>query len=410
MKKDTIRIAVRKFAPFEAAMEKLWKAYCAHSGCTLEAEMIALDVQPLYETTLGSGGLAGGEWDIAHLNTDWIYEAYSESAVEDLAPYISRSAPEGYPDGWTSSLLQMQQFDKKIVGLPFHDGPECLIYRKDLFDDPAEQQLFFQLHGRPLSLPQTWEEFEEIARFFNRPDAGLYGCVFACYPDDHNTVFDFCLQLWTRGGELSSGDGRIGINTPEAAEGLDFYRRIIKNKDAVHPGTAGYDSVEAGMAFARGEVAMMVNWFGFASMCEVYPQSAVKGKTDVSLIPGKAGKETASLNVYWLYTIGSGSSYKQTAYDFISFALRRENDKLLTLEGGIGCRISTWNDEEVNRIIPYYHKLEELHRYARSMPLKSNWAAIASIINEAMLNAMNTTLPTAVILQEAQNKIDSINQ
>ena len=294
------------------------------------------------------------------------------------------------------------------MGLPFHDGPECFIYRKDLFNDPNENQAYEAQFGKPLEVPKTWGDFQQVARFFNRPEQNLYGSVFACLPDGHNTVFDFCLQLWTRGGSLVDDDGKVNIDTIQAIEGLEFYRRLVKDKEAVHPKSTEYESVQAGMAFARGEVAMMVNWFGFASMCEVYDESKVKGKVDIALLPHSEGNESASLNVYWLYTIGSGSRNKKLAYDFIRFAVNQENDKLLTLEGGIGCRISTWKDEEINEVIPYYHKLEMLHQVAKSLPQKSNWAQIAEIIDEAVLKAMNTGKASDEILGEAQEKIQTL--
>ena len=70
--------------------------------------------------------------------------------------------------------------------------------------------------------------------------------------------------------------------THAAIEALDFYRNIVNNKDAVHPKSKDFGSVEAGMAFAEGEAAMAINWFGFASMCEVIEESKVKGKVDIT--------------------------------------------------------------------------------------------------------------------------------
>lgn len=406
---EKFRIAVRKFGPFESAMDKLWDKFCQHTGCTLKAEMIPMDLYPLHDATLAQKGLANGEWDVAHINTDWIYEAYTSNSVEKLNQYINNNPPSNYPAGWSSSLLQMQHFNGDVVGLPFHDGPECFIYRKDLFEDTKEKDDYLNKNGKPLKVPETWEEFREVARFFHRPEQNLYGCVFACLPDGHNTVFDFCLQLWTRGGSLVDADGKIKVDTPQAIEGLDFYRQLVKDETAVHPKSSEYESVQAGMAFARGEVAMMINWFGFASMCDVSEESKVKRKIDITSLPHSKGSASASLNVYWLYTIGSGSKHKDLAYDFIRFAVNQENDKLLTLEGGIGCRLSTWNDPEINRAIPYYHKLEMLHKEARSLPQKSNWAQIAWIIDSAVLKAMNSDLPTAAILGEAQEEIEIIN-
>nr|WP_199074965.1 extracellular solute-binding protein [Pedobacter sp. ASV19] len=410
MHKEKLKIAVRKFGPFESAMQKAWERFCVYSGCDLRAELIPLDLHDLHKTTLKEQGLKNGDWDIAHINTDWLYEGYTGGAFEDLEPYIATDCHSDFPNGWTESLLKSQSFDKKIVGLPFHDGPECLVYRKDLFEDPAEQARYLKQYGKPLRAPETWTEFQQISRFFNRVEQNLYGSVFACYPDGHNTVFDFCLQLWSRGGSLVDKCNRVRILGQAAADGLEFYRHMVQDKTAVHPGSAAYDSVQAGAAFARGEAAMMINWFGFASVCEVDPTSQVKGKVEVALLPAVEGQRSMSLNVYWLYTLGSGSKHKQIAYDFIRFAVNEENDKQLTLEGGIGCRISTWRDKKINQIVPYYHKLEQLHEHAQTLPQKQNWANIAAIIDEMVLSALNSDLPTDKILAIAQDKIDAIDK
>ena len=402
------RIAVRKFGPFESATEKIWNSFCAETGCKVPVEIVPMDLHPLYEAVLRQEGLAKGDWDIAHLNTDWLYEAYSSDAVENLQPYIENNPPEDFPGGWSNSLLEMQQVGNRVFGLPFHDGPECLIYRKDLFEDEKEKKHYFETFGKPLELPESWDDFQQIARFFQRPAENLYGTAFAGYPDGHNTVFDFCLQLWTRNGELTDAKGEINIDTQAALKGLTFYRQIMQDQQAIHPGSKSLDSVQAGLAFARGEIALMVNWFGFASMCEVIEESGVKGRVDITNLPhGRTGR-SASLNVYWLYTIGSGSANKQLAYDFISYAVNRQNDKLLTLEGGIGCRKSTWEDQQVNAIVPYYNKLSMLHENARSLPGKNNWAKIAGILDEVVLQAINTEKPIETLLRQGQQEIEKL--
>jgi multiple sugar transport system substrate-binding protein len=408
--KNVLRIAVRKFEPFERAMEKLWNRYQQESGCTLEVELVAMDLDDLYRTTLLEKGLGNGDWDIAHMNTDWLFEANSNEILEDIQPYINQNPPDNFPLGWSSSLLELQQFENKTLGLPFHDGPECLVFRKDLFEDEREQRAFFNQYNKPLAPPNTWEEFLTVARFFQRPEENLYGAVFAGFPDGHNAVFDFCLQLWTRGGDLYDESGKININTSQAVDALDYYRQVLNNKEILHPQSADYDSVQAGLAFSRGEAALMINWFGFAAMCDVDEKSNVKGKVDITNIPHAHGHQSASLNVYWLYTIGAGSKHKEIAYDFIRFAINSQNDKNLTLEGGIGCRISTWNDEEINHKIPYYYKLEKLHDVAKTLPRKSNWPHIVQIIDKAVQVAINTDKQTQAILIDAQAKIEEIDE
>lgn len=404
----TFRIAVRKFDAFESAIAKIWDKFCQTTGCDYTLEAVPLDLHPLYDTILKDEGLKKGHWDVSLINTDWISEAYHSGAIEDLTPYIKTDPPEDFPNGWSRSLLYKQEFDGKTVALPFHDGPECLIYRKDLFESADEKAAFYEKHGQSLEIPKTWDDLIKVATFFNRPEQNLYGTTFAAYPDGHNTVFDFCLQLWTRGGDLFDENKNIKLNSEAAIEGMHFYRKALKNSNAIHPDSRNFDSVKSGMAFASGQLAMMVNWFGFASMCEFLPDSKVKGKVDIANVPAGPSGEGSSLNAYWMYVIGSGSSNKSLAYEFIKFAVNSENDKLLTLEGAIGCRKSTWHDSDVNQEVPYYYKLDTLHQNTKSLPRKSNWSEIANVIDQLVLAVINTSEAIEDILNKAQKDINHI--
>ncbi|WP_298537570.1 sugar ABC transporter substrate-binding protein [uncultured Algibacter sp.] len=408
MKRNKFRIAVRKFDAFENSIDKIWASFCKKTKCNLELEAIPYDLHPLYDTILKENGLTNGTWDISLINTDWITEAYTSNAIEDLTPYINKNAPEDFPNGWSRSLLYKQEFNDKIVGLPFHDGPECLIYRKDLFESIEENVAFCEEHGKPLKVPKTWDELIEVAEFFNRPEDNLFGTTFAAFPDGHNTVFDFCLQLWTRGGELFDDKNNILLNSQQAKEGMEFYRKALQNTNAIHPDSINFDSVKAGIAFSKGNLAIMINWFGFASMCEFIKDSKVKGKVDIANIPAGPNGKGTSLNAYWMYVIGSGSEHKDLAYDFIKYAVNKKNDKLLTLEGAIGCRKSTWHDKEVNKEVPYYHKLEALHKNTHSLPRKSNWSEIACVIDQLVLEVINTSKDIASILDSAQKEVNII--
>src|SRR5699024_1865460 len=120
--KQKIRVAVRAFEPFESALKKMWASYSKENDCNLQMELVSMELAPLHAEILGKEGLKKGNWDIAHINTDWIAEAWVSGAVENLQPYISKNAPEGYPQGWSNSLLNLQKMDDAVVGLPFHDG------------------------------------------------------------------------------------------------------------------------------------------------------------------------------------------------------------------------------------------------------------------------------------------------
>ena len=404
---DKLRFAVRKFEPFERAMEKCWAAYQEVYPSDVEMEFVPLDLEELTAALFEKKGLKNGDWDIIHINTDWIARAYKTKGLSALDSMIVQNPPEDLKGAWPDSLQALQRFDQQIFGLPFHDGPECLVIRKDLFEDLQEQMRFQVRYGKPLEIPKTWADFLTVAAFFTRPEDNLYGTVFAGYPDGHNAVFDFCIQLWSRGGDLQQGDVPVKLDQPLAVDALDFYRSLFMKDSGLHPESANFESVQAGAAFARGEVAMMVNWFGFASWAQIDTASAVKGKVDVAAIPSAESGMSPSLNVYWLYAIPEGSRHKQLAYDFIRFAVGRQQDKLLTVEGGVGCRYSTWYDSEINQMIPFYNKLAELHDTARTLPRLANWPQIAHIIDDTVIAAIKTDESSLSLLTKAQEKINA---
>src|SRR6185369_2021091 len=96
------------------------------------------------------GGLQHGHYDLALLVTDWLAEANAAGALEDLNPWQQRIPIHQWSEGWPRSLVQPLIFNGHLTSLPWHDGPECLVYRTDLFNDPEhkarfEAQLFREL-------------------------------------------------------------------------------------------------------------------------------------------------------------------------------------------------------------------------------------------------------------------------
>ena len=398
---QTFRIAVRKYSPFEHAIRSQWNDFeaKAHTGLTLD--LVPFDLQPLEEALFEKSGMRNGDWDVAFIATDWIASMHSQNCAVDLAALLREQPPQDYPHGWSPSLLGLQRVGDSVLGVPYHDGPECLIYRRDLFADPLFIDRYQFQFNRRLAPPRTWDEFHRIARFLHNPAEQIYGTVFAAYPDGHNSVYDFLLQLWTRNGDLSDAKGKVRFHTPEAAEALTFYREMLADEEAIHPDCLVMDSVKAGLAFAAGHVAMMINWFAFATMAHTSPDSTIQGKVGVAPIPFAGQGSTVSLNVYWILSIAVGSPHGSVAWQFLRHTQTPAMDKLTSTYGAIGCRRSTWNDTELNAAIPFYHRIEQLHADAREIPQLSNWPQIATTIDKLITATATTKTSVAALLEQA---------
>ena len=404
----SFRIAIRRYPAFERAIREQWKSFQEKGNTSLHLEIESFEVQELEQHLLATDEMREGAWDVCFVSTDWVAAIHQRAYAADLRPMLETAPPQDWPGGWAPSLLRLQSLQNVVLGLPYHDGPECLILRKDLFEDETMRGKFSQTRGRELQPPRTWEEFHELARFFQYPDSRLYGTAFAALPDGHNSVYDFLLQLWTRGGNLISDSGEVRCDTSEVRAALEFYRCILTDRGAVHPDCRTMDSVRAGASFAAGELAMMVNWFGFATAAHTDEHSRVRGKVTVAPIPSEAPGQSVTLNVYWLLSIAAGSPHTATAWEFLRHVASPEMDRLTTISGAIGCRRSTWDDPEVNRVIPFYCQMDELHRHAREIPQRDDWPKIANIIDELVTRTVATNEPIPDLLRDVQGRFDSL--
>jgi multiple sugar transport system substrate-binding protein len=396
----TLRIALREYADFENAMAALIEKYTADKlGITIEA--VPLDLETLYGELFTRDGLRSGKWDMALVVTDWLADAVATGLIENLTPYMATEPIPDWPEGWARSLLDPLDFDGNCYCIPWHDGPECLIYRRDLFESPAEQAAFREAYGYDLEPPRTWQQFEDVARFFTRPQEGLYGTLFACYPDGHNTLYDFALQVWSRGGELHDSSGKPTLSTAQSAAALDFYRRIVRDPGLCHPQSIGFDSVQSGDAFLSGSIAMMVNWFGFASRAGC-AGGALDGKVSLAPIPCDHGLTPVSLSVFWTIVIGSGSAHKNAAYRFLRFLSQPEIDREVVRHGVVGVRLSTWRDLEVQRTVPAFKHIESISLGARRLPRGTALPTFAEIVNQIVVDALRTEESSESILERAQ--------
>jgi multiple sugar transport system substrate-binding protein len=400
-----LRIALRNYADFENALTEEARLFeSLHPG--VEVELVSVGIHDLHRTAIAEGGLRNGSFDLALLVTDWLAESLDTNSLEDLTPWHQRASLPDWPHGWARSLTAPLHFGDRLSSIPWHDGPECLVYRSDLFADPTARNAFRDQFGRDLTPPITWSEFAETARFFTDPAANLYGTVFAAFPDGHNTLYDFALQLWSRGGELISPNGKPQLTTPQAIAALDYYRTLVRDPAACHPLSPQLDSTQSGDLFLSGEVAMMVNWFGFAARSS-RPGSPLEGKVGLAPIPSDHGIPPISLSVFWALAMGAGSHQKSLAWDFLRFVATPERDLGLVRHGTVPVRLSSWRDPELQSLIPVYCEIEKISLGARQLPAGPHMAAFAAIIDTLITRALTTSDPTPAILQSAQHEIDT---
>jgi multiple sugar transport system substrate-binding protein len=405
-----LNIMYRVFEGFETALTRQGDAFRIDHP-DVELGLDSADTQTLYTEMFTNGRLKSGEVDIFMCCSDWLAEAMQDAHVLCLDEHLAADPPPDWPEGWAPTVLGLQQdIDGRVWGIPYHNGPEVFMYRTDLFEDPREQLHFERQFGRPLAPPATWSEFFDLARFFNRPDDDLSGCVVAGKPDGHNSVYDFCIHLWSRGGELLSDAGRPIFDSGAGRDALRFYLDLIHTHGVTQPEPWEYDSVGAGMYYASGKAAMQWNWAGFQTIADLPDFSAIPGMTRSVMLPGGDGPagRRVSLLVYWVMTIARGCANPDLAYQLLRHLAKPEMDKITALSGGSGVRKSTWNDAEIRDKFRYYDSIEEVHRSVRFLPRIPEYPAINDVINDMMASLVRGQGDIDAALKEATGRVEGI--
>lgn len=405
----TLRIKYRAFDGFDRSFRAQADHFTAlHPDVNIELESVMPEV--LYEQMVAQNGAQKGECDIMLTLTDWLPELMKRDGMVRLNDYLESDPPEGWSHAWSESMRRLQtDAQGNIFGMAYHDGPEMFHYRTDLFESAREQAAFEKQYNYPLRVPETWDQFLDIAKFFTRPDDGLWGCVVGGKNDGHNNVYDFLIHLWSRGGQLLDSRLRPAFDSEQGREALQFYVDLLTRHNVTPPETLEWDSVLSGVQYADGKGAMMWNWCGFMAVAQL-PPSKIINKTRCTILPrgsGSGGRHM-SLNIYWVLIICAGSQQKDLAWQFLKETASPEMDKITSLSGGTGTRLSTWNDPEVRAQFQYYEQIEAVHRNVESPPPIPEYPALNQVLSEMSWSAVQGTKTVPRAIQEAAQACQAI--
>ena len=195
---------------------------------------------------------------------------------------------------------------------------QCWIFRKDLFEDAAEQAAFKEAYGYDLDYPQTWQQLDHASAFFHRPDQGLVGCS-----DLRNQGWGYTnwYQRYASMGApnqfLFDLEGNPLIDSEAGVKATQEYVNSLKwhHADGI---TWGWPEQYGNMA--EGGAAITCAFSNMPKFLDnpANEGSKVTGKMISNLPPGRMhGDELVRRSVLW-YNISAGistqSEYPEAAY------------------------------------------------------------------------------------------------
>jgi multiple sugar transport system substrate-binding protein len=403
-----LRTVVFKGFARTPALELQIPEYERLTGVKVEFEEVPF--AQLHEKMILDFASQAGTYDFVIPLTDWVSELVRGKYLVALDDYIKNDPPGDWPNAFPKGLLEFQTVNNKLYGLPCHDGPVMMYYRKDLFQDPQERSAFKAKYGYELQPPKTWDQFLDMTRFFTRPDEGLWGTCLASKQGGQQLPYDFFLMLWSFGGDIFDKNYKPIFNSDAGVKGLQYYIDLRNKWEVTPKASTTYDETENGPFYLNGNAALMWHWSHIASWAELPDRSKIVGNNGYTLFPvAREGLAHTTLSIYWFMGISSASKNKDETYKLIKWLTNKENDKLDALNGTIACRISTYHDPEILAKFPFYANIEKLLQgETKTTPQIPEYAQVDDIIGVACSKAIAGEMSAKAALDDAAAKIEDL--
>lgn len=166
--------------PFPAGAPSVKDLWEKETGVTLE--VVGVPSGQEFTKTMQDISTKGGAFDIYAVEWNRLGDLAETKGLVAMDEFVAKYRPEwdapgrGYVRGKDGvSLLNM--YRDQTFGVSLDGDFQTWIYRRDLFEDAAEQSAFKARHGYDLAFPVTWKQLDHVATFFHRPDKGLFGCT-----------------------------------------------------------------------------------------------------------------------------------------------------------------------------------------------------------------------------------------
>jgi multiple sugar transport system substrate-binding protein len=247
-------------------------------------------------------------------------------------------------------------YNNITYGMPYDGDCINLYYRKDIFENPSIQKKFKDSTQKDLSIPKTWDEYKQIAKFFNGWDwdgdgKKEYGnallrkkgdiamlqffataAAYAKHPQDKAYFFDPKTM-------------KPRIDSPAFVEALKDYIELV---EYAPPGVVNYAGHDVRNSFVTGEVAMALDWADLGIYAAENDISILKNnQVGYAQIPGSDKvynsqtdkwedkyNQVSSISGSWSFFVNKDSKNKKLAFDFAAFMTSKEmTTKYVSISG-----------------------------------------------------------------------------
>ena len=339
-----INVAVGSFATSSVYTAKE-QFEADNPGITIN--VVEIPFGSLYEKLCTSFATNTAAYDIAIYPSNWLSEFIQGNSVIALDEYLTEK------DNWDTLIdayYDMQMYDGKCYAVPLDGDSIILYYRKDALENEEYRAMFQEKYGYELTVPTTWDQYIDVAEFFNGwdwdGDGELeYGTIEAMAPKDVGGYIFLTHAITYAAHPDYPGYAFFDYETLEPEVKSPAYERALEEYTRIlqfgPPNMINYGGGDERAAFAAGEAAMAIDWHDTGIMAQNPDSSVVKENVGYALVPGTYecwNPETEQWDKFdeiqyapylafsgWTASVTSTCANPQVAADFLNLMDNDEN-------------------------------------------------------------------------------------
>ena len=350
-----------------------------------EEHNVTIDVQELSEEDLHTSVAlnatsAEGAYDLCMVDGSWMAEFTDAGVLANLTE-LGYELDEDIIEATTSICY----VDDNVYLAPYYGNVTVLMLNKAIVEEAGYTA-------------DTVDSLEAVLDICQQAQAnGKKGFIYRG-DNQNNLVVDFLPILLSYGGWVVDENNQPTVNSEEFVNAMNYYMELIATGEAQVKDDL-VASVDSGAA------AMGIAWPGWYTPTADTP-------ADYIALNGKAtpDAEANNANVYGIWCLGipSNSQNKELAAELLAYLMDPEVQYGTVASGGVPCRYSSLQDEEVLAQYPQHEVVCQALESGVYRPVIAEWTEFYTTLGSEMDNIINGAKTVEEGLNDAQAALEEL--
>ncbi|MFI3208229.1 MAG: sugar ABC transporter substrate-binding protein [Eubacteriales bacterium] len=278
--------------------------------------------------------------------------------------------------------------DNNLYGLPVEMNSLALVVNLDILEASGITEL-----------PQTWEEFLYVCEETTQVSKGIYGFAMSACANEEGT-FQYIPWLYSAGADYTTLDSEQGISS------MEFLTNLV-DQGYMSKEIVNWEQRDVYSVFCEGKTAMAE--IGSWNVNNI--EEDIAGEFEYQIIHMPSDEREVMILGGEVFGVCIESEVKEECIDFLKFLISKDmNEEWCLNNGALPVREDSRNANEIwNSEGEYGIFVDGLDDAICRGPDES-WMFISSVIYEALQKSILGEGSVELIMQDAQNNIDSVIQ